>query len=290
MSYKNARLFLLVFLIIFCLLFNYRLRHPYGSRISKVLEQPLQPFDKSKFILHALSPEGFEPYTNSLKGFEAGYSLGFRVFEVDLEFTRDDRLVCFHQGMEKSLGLSAAIDQTDFREFNQKKYSGRLSSLSAKDLIFEFSKHPDAFLVLDTKGDFGRMIQRIVKLSQGYSAKPLNRIVPQIYGDGVKNLEEAMGSFKFPYVIYTLYRSGGSEKRVFDYLKVNRVSAVTYPFGSKSEEFAKELSKLGVPSFVHPVNSFETAEDLFNSSVFGIYSSNLSAKSYSNPKQISLGR
>lgn len=285
MNRRKYRILILVSLTILCGFLNYSLRNPYGPSIEQVLEKPLQPFEKSKFILHALSPENFESYTNSWEGFEEGYRQGFRVFEVDLEFTKDDRLVCFHQGMEKGLELTQPISETLFSEFSRGKYYSKWSTLSAEALLSNISKFPDTFLVLDTKGDFKRMIKRVAEISRASDQKIMNRIVPQIYGDGIEDLRDALGTYPFPYIIYTLYRTKGSEERVFDYLKLNRVSAVTYSLGSKSDEFPEKMSALNMPVFVHPVNSDETAKELFDNSVYGIYSSKLSPMSFSTSQQ-----
>ena len=42
-------------------------------------------------------------YTNSLQAFEYNYKKGFKVFEVDLDFTSDDELIAWHSFSKTSL-------------------------------------------------------------------------------------------------------------------------------------------------------------------------------------------
>ena len=58
---------------------------------------------KYKYIAHALGGVGGKTYTNSIQAFEHNYNKGFKVFEVDLDFTSDDELIAWHSFDKTSL-------------------------------------------------------------------------------------------------------------------------------------------------------------------------------------------
>ena len=67
-------------------------------------------------------------YSNSLEAFQLNYSKGFRLFEVDLMLTLDEKVVAFHDGLEEAYGLSRPISTVTADQFKNAKYKSFLHS------------------------------------------------------------------------------------------------------------------------------------------------------------------
>lgn len=58
---------------------------------------------KNKYIAHALGGIDGKAYTNSPQALEYNYKKGFKVFELDLDFSSDDELIAWHSFDKESL-------------------------------------------------------------------------------------------------------------------------------------------------------------------------------------------
>jgi len=99
---------------------------------------------ENRFIAHALGGiEGFA-YTNSKEAFIKNYAAGHRVFEVDMIFTADERLVCSHD-------WNTYGSPPNHLEFLNTKIQGKFTPLALMDVLVLLCDYPDAYLVTDTK-------------------------------------------------------------------------------------------------------------------------------------------
>ena len=98
--------FILLIILIFVLLISITLYINYSNERE---ERYIRTIKSSRYMAHALGGIDGENYTNSKEALESSYNKGIRLFEVDINLTADDKLVCVHgwnkNDYEKKLGL-----------------------------------------------------------------------------------------------------------------------------------------------------------------------------------------
>lgn len=233
--------------------------------------------DKNHLVGHAFGEIDGKVYTNSLEGFKQNYSLGIKVFEVDLSVTSDGEVVCFHDGMEKLYGLKNKISDTSLAEFRQSKIYGKYTPLDLHDLIKIMEMYPDIRIITDTKGEITYMLSKIKSAAVMVNPDIMNRIVPQIYNENDYYL--LMKIYPFRELIYTLYRADASDIQIADFIKYKKeIKAVTVHTRRFTLNLAKLVNGMGKHVFVHTVNDLWQARLFLNFGAYGFYTDNLHAK------------
>ncbi len=230
-------------------------------------------FPRGAFIAHALGGIDGHTYTNSVEALEHNLALGARFFEVDLSFTADGDLVCFHTGHEKHLGLPKDITETTTEEFLSRRYDGRYTLMSAGEFLRRMAAEPGTYIITDTKHDFALSMGEVVRLAEAIDPALVGRIVPQFYKAGqwkvVAELEAAHGPFAT--VIFTLYRTRIDDDAVVETAGRYNVPVVTMSRKRFNPDLVARLAALGVDSLVHTVNARRDVESYLLRGVRGVY-------------------
>jgi len=169
--------------------------------------------DYSKhFIAHAGGAiEGIN-YTNCLEVLDLSYSKGFKLFELDLVLTTDNKIVAAHDPP----GITEA-------EFMSKLIEGKYTPMNMEVINNWFTNHKDAILVTDKIGDPDRiyneflfpdrlimelwtweMVDRAIELK----IKPL---VPEWILFSTPNIEQILEDKKIEYIGMSYWRIFGNE-------------------------------------------------------------------------------
>ena len=96
---------------------------------------------QSNYIRHALGGLDTYQYLNTIEALENSYKKGFRLFEVDVRFTSDDKLVLTHGWEEvdyiERMGISYDEQNSipTYKEFMNYKIQGRYSATSFNNLV-----------------------------------------------------------------------------------------------------------------------------------------------------------
>ena len=96
---------------------------------------------QSNYIRHALGGLDTYQYLNTIEALENSYKKGFRLFEVDVRFTSDDKLVLTHGWEEvdyiERMGISYDEQNSipTYKEFMNYKIQGRYSATSFNDFV-----------------------------------------------------------------------------------------------------------------------------------------------------------
>ena len=91
-------------------------------------------------------------YTNSLEAFEESYMKGIRYFEVDLDVTKDGKIVAFHEENEwGELWLGSPLEKYDYNKIIKFRYFNKNNILFLENLIELLDKYKDIFFIFDTK-------------------------------------------------------------------------------------------------------------------------------------------
>ena len=225
-------------------------------------------------VAHALGGIDGRNYTNSLEALESTLARGGRFFEVDLSFTADRNLVCFHTKHEKHLGLETPVTEVPTTEFLGYRYRDRYTLIDLETLIRTLLDHPDTYIVTDCKHDFNECMAEVLAVAQAVDPAFVGRIIPQFYTvdqwRDVARMEAAQGAFAT--VIFTLYNTKIDDDAVVETVKKRRIPVVTMSRKRFNPELVSRLSANGVDSLVHTVNTPKQMVGYAAQGVRGIYS------------------
>lgn len=205
-----------------------------------------------KRIAHAGGGLNRETYTNSLEAFNNSYQRGFDLFEVDFEWTSDNQLVCIHDWSYNFKRFTGAekVEKMSFASFTAARTSAKFHIMSLSELAGWMAEHPRASLVTDVKQDNIKALQVIARMIPDYST----RVIPQIYDPREYNAVVKIG---YKNIIWTLYRFTECGDRVIQLARSMKLYAVTMPTGRAKQLLGLKLKALGIPTYVHTINSRE---------------------------------
>ncbi len=104
-------------------------------------------------IAHAMGQIDNLLYTNSYDAFLKNYHNGFRIFEVDIQVTKDNEVILFHD-LKDYVGtrwIHNEIKSLEKKEVLKFKYDNKYSVLTLNDLIVLLKKYTDVYFILDMK-------------------------------------------------------------------------------------------------------------------------------------------
>lgn len=250
-------------------------------------------FRAHRLVSHAMGSINGHTITNSYEAFVVNYEKGSRIFEVDLTYTEDGRLVARHDwsgGLTKLLGQQELLakdrqsTKLTYAEFRKATINGLYKPLSWDDIIELLDRYPDAYLVTDTKeikpDEIQRMFSEIASTSMAKDPGLLQRIVPQIYDRPM--WDELVGIYPFPNIIYTLYATKDTDEQVIQFAQTHPLTAVTMSGPRANANFVGELRKAGVPTYVNTIDDLREVAKYKRLGVYGFYSDSLTEQDINN--------
>jgi len=230
-------------------------------------------FPRGALIAHALGGIDGHTYTNSREALETNLAAGARYFEVDLSFTADGDLVCFHTGHEHHIGLDRPVSEVSTAEFLEHRYDGLYTLMDLETLLRRVEQVPDIYIITDTKNDFALSLEKIVQVAESIDPKLLHRIIPQFYHED-EWLEVAwLEALHEPFatVIFTLYRTRIGDDTVVDVATTRNVPIITMSRTRYNPVLVQRLHVAGIDSFVHTVNGRNDVAAYLRAGVRGLY-------------------
>lgn len=217
-------------------------------------------------VAHAGGAVGGLPYTNSRQALDQSWGRGFRLFEVDLSWTKDGSLVLLHDwGPTVQRVWGVPEGQRTLAEFRAFRTPAGLTPLDLAGFEEWVTNHPGARIVSDVKD---RHLDALRVVAERHPSLA-RRLIPQIYGLQEYEPVHAMGYLS---IILTLYLSDATDDEVVAFARKHKLLAVTmWPARARAERFVERLAAIGVPVYAHTVNDRARAEALFSRGVHGIY-------------------
>ncbi len=205
--------------------------------------------DTYRYIAHAGGIIDGYTYTNSLEALNMNYSKGFRLFELDIRKTSDNKYVALHNWEEWSYmtGYTGETPVT-FQEFMNHKIHKKYSPLSMKEINDWFKEHPDAILVTDKVNEPELFSKVFIDA---------NRLIMELFNE--KALKQGL-KFNILSAMPTqgLIAKMGWEKAV--QLKLKHVAVSRY-FIKENKGLLKKLKENGIKVYVYHVNQDEDVLD-----------------------------
>jgi glycerophosphoryl diester phosphodiesterase len=194
---------------------------------------------EAKLVAHAGGAVRGLTYTNSRDALDENYAKGYRVFELDFEWTTDDRLVLVHDWRHTSSQFGVPPHVFSYKEFVGRTRRDKLHQLTFEDLHEWLRDHRDAFVVTDTKssnellleylrkngGDIlPQLIIQIYRLSELHTARQLNpravwlTVYKNSYPAWALSMISGVDAFIVPVTSYDQYSRPELMKRVHFYV------------------------------------------------------------------------
>ncbi len=201
--------------------------------------------DTTRYIAHAGGEINGVSYTNSLESLNSNYKLGFRLFELDIIKTSDNKLVAAHDWLHwsKITNYKGKIPPT-LREFKKLKIHNKYSPLSLEDINLWFDRHADAILVTDK-------INQPRFFASQFCDK--NRLMMELFSlDAIKEATET--GIRSSIVSQNVIDELGYQKlnKLLD-LKISDI-AVSRRFIKYNKRFLRKLKYHGIHTYVYHIN------------------------------------
>jgi len=240
----------------------------YAGAINQNMDYP--EFIKQGYLVaHAMGAlDGERTYTNSLEAFMQNYDAGHRVFEIDFQLTSDDMLIAMHNRA------------TPIRTFLQENNYATYTLLSIKDICNLMLEYNDVFIITDTKSidnESNKKIFDIIRRTVNTVDPRLkNRIAIQFYNQEMFYFLKENYDFPHKNYIYTLYRSFDTKSQVIEFIKKESIrTVVMWDQRAMDKDFVAAVRNEGAIVYAHTFNDVETAKELLDSGVYGIYTDTL---------------
>ncbi len=225
-------------------------------------------FDKPLFIAHASGGINGLTYLNSLEALNHNYQLGHRFFEVDFNWTADDKLVLIHDwkfSYKRLFGIKTQMAPTE-EEFLKLKMNFEQTQLSLTQFAQWMESHPEATVIVDIKsGDNAKGLQQMLK----QITNPYQRIIPQIYR--TKNYEKIKHlGFSGHNIMYAMYRTMKLKDEI-EFIKTHELFGISIqPPKPYFEKVLEEIGELDTPIYILTLNDLEEFNELKKKGVDGL--------------------
>lgn len=174
-------------------------------------------YTRYRFIAHAGGGYEGRIYTNCLDAWEYSYERGNRVFDADLSFTVDDKLVLRHSWADNIETGSTSMKNSEFKvdmngciqyrmpkeemtydEFMGRKIFYKYRPMDCEDMIQFMYDHDDLYIACDMKGtDIIKGYQYLVDAAKSTDREEiLDRIIVNVYDYEVYSQIMNIYSFK----------------------------------------------------------------------------------------------
>jgi phosphoglycerol transferase len=242
--------------------------------LRRAASDPMQAaFDPLPSIAHAGGEFAQNRVTNSLDALNVN-SPFYDLFEIDLSWTTDRKLVCLHDWEDSFTSrfgeeIEGPLTEAEFARRLVDFYPERPENCTLASLAQWLRSNPGKRVVTDLKDD------NVAGLELIASSYPdlLDRFLPQAFQPEEIATIKAIG---FSDVIWTLYRFGGDDEAVLSALSQAPVFALTMTKDRAATGFANDVrAATGVRSYVHTVNDRAVAECYAGKGISGVYTDTL---------------
>lgn len=248
-----------------------------------VIEEYMDVVEREDYILHALGGmEGQYSYINSIDCLEENYAAGYRLFEVDVSFTSDGKLVLAHStdhnvwskaDWENKLGqpYDESHPLASYDEFMKFQIPGGFRPSSFMDLLDFMREHDDLFVMIDPAyrdyEETVKLYSEIVELADR-DADLLSHMI--VAGQSTAMMKAARSVYDFP--ICNLYFSPDSrrEESIFSpkdfiqFCKDNEILSFSVSSSVYTEEYASQMKDSGLICYVFTINDEQEARRFFD--------------------------
>lgn len=228
-----------------------------------------QNIKTEKYIAHAGGRINELPITNSKEALNNSYRNGYRLIEIDMNWTTDNNLALVHDwgNFAKFIG-SNETKMYSSEEFKSFKISNNLTPMTIDDLASWLDENQGVYIVTDIKS---RNTDALNLIKTRYP-QLINRFIPQIYHFNEYNAVRNMG---YENIIFTMYMSNYTDEEIVSFCRNHKLFAITMPEYTAKRGLASKLSQENIFTYAHTINKKEVEEELSLYGVKGFYTDDL---------------
>lgn len=235
-----------------------------------LLDNSSEVIKPSKWISHAGGRINGLTYTNCLEALNNSVEKGFKLIELDFNWTKDNQLVLIHDWGEivnKLFGVTPG-DPYYYDEYLDFKMINNWRHLTPDSLSNWLKKNPSISIVTDIKG---RNIKGLSMIKENYP-ELIDQFIPQIYLFDEYLRVKSLG---FKNIILTLYASDYTDKEILDFAKRNELYAITMPTDRAKTDIVQALNEENIFVYTHTINSLEDVNTFESLGINGFYTDDL---------------
>ena len=191
-------------------------------------------------------------YTNSLEALNQSYENGFRLFELDINLTNDNKLVAVHNWSEwNQLLNNKFLHPPSYEKFINTKIHNMYTPLDMDRINDWFSQYPDAILVTDKIND-------PILFNNQFNHK--DRLIMELFSfDAI----EVASLNNIDYIISETLVNKYLQDSNYKYL-YNKNISFHYNFGINNYKSLMKLSKNGTAFYIYGINTYHGLIDSDN--------------------------
>jgi len=240
-------------------------------------------YEKPVLVAHGGGTvEGYDT-TNSIEAVMQSIAEGYELIELDFDFSQDGKIIMLHDWNRTATYYFGRVfdRRLEEKEFEKILINGKFHTLTFEKLKPILDEAPHVRIVTDVKGDNIQLLTQIAENDPEYVA----RMIPQIYSYDQYNVVKALG---YDDIILTLYAMPVIEyDELLQFTRQKDLYAVTVGDGYDwiIKDLKYKLAKDGVLVYYHPVDNYETARELMEGGVYGVYASKLTPDEFEEPQR-----
>lgn len=192
-----------------------------------------RPETEPFMISHACGGVGGYSYSNCLEGFVENYAEGHRIFEVDIEYTSDGKMVLCHDWKRQMYPGHRAGTRPTYAQFMGAKIFGKYTPLDIEGLLRLMDQYPDATVITDSKYDDTATVKKqfttLVKTARELGLEnTLDRFVVELYNKKMLKTVKNVYPFRaYMLTLYKLYKKAPSKSQLKDVAAFCRDNGIT---------------------------------------------------------------
>ncbi len=275
--------------------FSFILGYEYGETDEYILIDDFKKgrdysFTSNELIAHAMGGIDGIAITNSKESFLHNYEKGFRVFEVDLQYTVDAQLVAVHDFgnpyKHREFYRYDEILQSGiirYEQFVNNVIFGAYTPMTFEDVVNLMKEYEDIYIITDTKyieeSNIVKQFNDMVETTKEVDESILDRFIPQLYSYEMYDIVENI--YNFDAYIMTLYMMQNLEyDTLANFVYENGIGVVAMDAYTANENLLNKLNSLNIKSYVHTINDNNIMLEFLNRGVNGFYTDFMSPSIY----------
>lgn len=231
-------------------------------------------------ISHAMGGIDGNNYSNCLEGFQENYAEGHRIFEVDLLYTSDDRIVLWHHWGRPFCSKYKKGKAPTYAQFMSSKIYDKYTPMDLEALLRLMKEYPDIRVIVDgkcvKKSEVKKQYRTIVSTAKSLgAAKALDRLVVEIYTKEMFDVVD--GVYHFKEYLMTLYKmfdkapSTSKLKSVAKFCQQKGIVTIAMYADWWKAKYAGVIAPYGLDIALYTVNSSRDAQDYFDEGVTALF-------------------
>lgn len=252
-----------------------------GNGVSSALTLDVRRAGAAHYMIsHAMGGIDGNNYSNCLEGFQENYAEGHRIFEVDLLYTSDDRIVLWHHWDRPFCSKYKKGKVPTYEQFMSSKIYDRYTPMDLEDLLRLMNEYPDIRVVVDgkcsRKSEVKKQYRTIVSTAKSLgAAKVLDRLVVEIYSKEMYDVVD--GVYHFSEYLLTLYKmfdrapSKSRLKSAAKFCQQKGIATIAMYADWWKPKYAGVIEPYGLDIALYTVNSAHEARDYFEEGVTALF-------------------